>query len=42
MPSLNLPVMTGPHGMPIGLQVIGRRGRDAALFQAAKWIEEQL
>ncbi len=42
MPSLNLPVMTGPNGMPIGLQVIGRRGRDAALFQAAKWIEEQL
>jgi len=42
MPTLNLPMMTGPNGMPIGLQVIGRRGRDAALFQAAKWIEEQL
>ncbi len=42
MPTLTLPAMTGPNGMPIGLQVIGRRGHDAQLFRTAQWIEEQL
>lgn len=42
LPTLSLPVMQGPNGLPIGLQVVGRRGRDAELFRAAQWIEEQL
>ena len=42
MPTVTLPLMTGPNGMPIGLQVIGRRGHDAQLFRIAQWIEEQL
>jgi Asp-tRNA(Asn)/Glu-tRNA(Gln) amidotransferase A subunit family amidase len=39
MPALNLPAMKGPNGMPIGLQVIGRRGRDQDLFRVAQWME---
>ena len=42
MPTVTLPVMQGPNGLPIGLQVIGRRGHDAALFRAAQWIEEKI
>jgi len=40
-PALSLPVMRGPNGMPIGLQVICRPGDDAKLFKIAKWIEEK-
>lgn len=36
VPTISLPLMTGPNGMPIGVQLIGRRGRDADLFRAAK------
>ena len=39
MPTISLPVMTGPNGLPIGLQVIGRRGRDRELFRVAQWME---
>ncbi|MEK9724859.1 MAG: amidase, partial [Rhodospirillaceae bacterium] len=40
-PTLTLPLLRGPNGMPIGVQVIGRKGADAALFKAARWIEAQ-
>ncbi len=40
-PALSLPLMQGPNGMPIGLQVICRPGGDGQLFKIAKWIEEQ-
>lgn len=40
-PALSLPLMQGPNGLPIGLQVICRPGGDAHLFKVAKWIEEQ-
>ncbi|NQW00485.1 MAG: amidase [Rhodospirillales bacterium] len=36
VPTLSLPLMTGPNGMPIGVQLIGRRGGDADLFRVAK------
>lgn len=36
VPTLSLPLMTGPNGMPIGVQLVGRRGRDADLFRVAK------
>lgn len=42
MPAINLPVMRGPNGLPIGLQIIGRRGRDAELFRVAQWVIEKL
>lgn len=36
VPTISLPLMTGPNGMPIGVQLIGRRGGDADLFRVAK------
>ena len=41
LPTISLPLMKGPNGMPIGIQVIGRRGKDHELIKAAGWIEER-
>ncbi len=38
VPSLTLPVFTGPHGLPVGVQLIGKRNADRALFAAARWV----
>ena len=38
-PSISLPVLSGPAGLPIGLQAIGPRDRDGDLLSAAAWIE---
>ncbi len=42
MPTISLPVMKGPNGLPIGLQVIGQYGHDAELLRHAAWIEREL
>ena len=34
-PCISLPVLRGPAGLPVGLQVVGRRGADATLLSAA-------
>ncbi|MCY4393623.1 MAG: amidase [Rhodospirillaceae bacterium] len=39
MPCMTLPLLTGPAGLPMGLQLIGRIGRDWRIVHAAKWIE---
>ena len=39
MPCMTLPLLTGPAGLPMGLQLIGRIGRDWRVVAAAKWIE---
>jgi len=39
LPTLTLPKLEGPNGMPIGVQVIARRGRDSDLFRAARWLD---
>ena len=36
VPTISLPLLEGPNGMPIGVQLIGRKGRDADLIQVAK------
>jgi len=41
-PALNLPVMRGDTGLPIGLQVIGARRGEQALLATGRWIERQL
>ena len=38
MPSLNLPLMRGENGLPIGVQLVGRRGDDARLLRTARWL----
>ena len=37
LPSLNLPILQGENGLPIGLQMIGRRRDDARLLRTARW-----
>jgi Asp-tRNA(Asn)/Glu-tRNA(Gln) amidotransferase A subunit family amidase len=39
MPSLSLPLMTGPDGMPLGAQLVGARGMDARLLRTARWLQ---
>ena len=41
-PCVTLPAGTGPKGLPLGIQLIGRRGRDEQLFDAAAWVEAHL
>jgi Asp-tRNA(Asn)/Glu-tRNA(Gln) amidotransferase A subunit family amidase len=41
-PAITLPVFTGPQGLPMGLQVTGRRGSDARTLLAAEWIRRAL
>jgi amidase len=42
VPAITLPVFTGPHGLPVGAQLIGKRHEDQALFAAAQWVWQQL
>jgi len=39
LPTVSLPLLTGRHGLPIGVQLIGRHGRDAELLRIAGWLE---
>ncbi len=38
LPSVNLPLMRGSTGLPLGVQLIGRRGDDARLLRTARWL----
>jgi len=42
MPALSLPLLHAPDGMPLGLQLVGRRGDDARLLRSARWLAGQL
>ncbi|MGH8661127.1 MAG: amidase [Burkholderiales bacterium] len=42
VPSVTLPVFTGPHGLPVGVQLVARRNADRALFAAARWAFQAL
>lgn len=42
VPTLSMPKLEGPNGMPIGVQVIGRFGHDADLFRHAMWLDQVL
>jgi amidase len=42
VPCITLPVFTGSHGLPIGLQLVARRNADRALFAAAHWVYRAL
>lgn len=41
-PCVHLPMSRGPHGLPVGITVIGRLGGDRALLEAADRIHELL
>ena len=42
LPTLTLPAFHGPHGLPVGLQLVAARGADFRLLQAARCIQSVL
>ena len=38
MPALSLPLMKGSNGLPLGVQLVGRRNFDARLMRTARWL----
>jgi Asp-tRNA(Asn)/Glu-tRNA(Gln) amidotransferase A subunit family amidase len=38
MPALSLPLMTGSNGLPLGVQLVGRRDDDARLLRTGRWL----
>jgi Asp-tRNA(Asn)/Glu-tRNA(Gln) amidotransferase A subunit family amidase len=41
-PAITLPLMEGANGLPIGVQVVGRRGDDARLLRTARWLANKV
>jgi Asp-tRNA(Asn)/Glu-tRNA(Gln) amidotransferase A subunit family amidase len=42
VPTMSLPTHRGPHGLPVGIQLIARRHDDRRLFASARWVWERL
>ena len=42
VPALTVPALQGPNGLPLGVQLIARRGRDRELFAFARWVQRAL
>ena len=42
MPCLTLPAGEGPEGLPVGIQLVGRRHDDARLLATGLWVERHL
>jgi len=42
LPALNLPVLTGQGGLPLGLQLVGEKGRDERLLRTAQSVLTKL
>lgn len=38
MPAVTLPLLRADNGMPMGIQLVGRRGDDARLLRTARWL----
>ena len=41
-PCISLPVLSGPAGLPVGLQLVGAPGADDRLIAVAAWVEREL
>ena len=41
-PAMNVPVFTGPTGLPVGAQLVAAHGNDRLLIAAARWIHRAL
>jgi Asp-tRNA(Asn)/Glu-tRNA(Gln) amidotransferase A subunit family amidase len=41
MPALNVPLMQGGNGLPLGVQLVGPRGGDGRLLRTARWLVNQ-
>ncbi len=42
VPAISLPLLTGVSGLPLGVQLVGRRGDDGRLLQTARWLAERI
>ena len=42
LPALTLPLLQAGNGLPIGVQLVGRRNYDARLFRTARWLIEKV
>ena len=42
LPAISLPTHTGPNGLPVGIQLVGRYRDDDRLLSVAKWVLEKL
>jgi Asp-tRNA(Asn)/Glu-tRNA(Gln) amidotransferase A subunit family amidase len=42
MPCLTMPAGEGPDGLPVGIQLVGRRHDDARLLETGLWVERHL
>ncbi len=42
LPCLQIPVGKGPKGLPLGVQMVARKGSEAHLFAAARWAARTL
>jgi Asp-tRNA(Asn)/Glu-tRNA(Gln) amidotransferase A subunit family amidase len=39
VPCVTVPAGRGPNGLPLGIQIVGRRGDDKAVLAWARWVE---
>ena len=42
VPAINLPCSLGPRGLPVGLQIVGRRGDDTRALAVADWVHRRI
>ncbi len=42
VPCVTVPAGHGPNGLPLGIQIVGRRGDDRAVLAWARWVEAAL
>jgi Asp-tRNA(Asn)/Glu-tRNA(Gln) amidotransferase A subunit family amidase len=40
MPAVTLPLLRADNGLPMGIQLVGRRGDDARLLRTARWLDD--
>lgn len=41
-PAVTLPLLENENGLPIGVQLVGRRGEDARLLRTARWLAAEV
>jgi Asp-tRNA(Asn)/Glu-tRNA(Gln) amidotransferase A subunit family amidase len=42
VPAVTLPLAQGANGLPIGIQLVGRRGQDGRLLRTARWLADRV
>jgi Asp-tRNA(Asn)/Glu-tRNA(Gln) amidotransferase A subunit family amidase len=42
VPCVTVPAGTGPNGLPLGIQIVGREGEDRAVLAWAQWVAAAL